>query len=358
MKGFGRPLLVVVILGGVFLAVTWFQRGRECRDLGGGYFEGTIPGLGPVSLGFWDEEGGMAGQVTLERSGIPRSLTGARTGTGSGRLVHLTWSQVDYEDAYGALLLVVNVTADGATLNGTWREFDDAEPRVFRLERVASVRELRATFALRFREYGHRSRFRFALPRPVGGSEVFSDALLRDVEKQRDQFLGRVEDVWDGFRNPGFSNDWDYQAGVVVRRLDSWICSLMAETYPYRGGNGNWTRYHEMNFAFVNGRVRSFRLSELFVSGTAWDPFLRVYCATDLRRQGASRMVLGDGELPETDFKLFTVSEGGIQIYFDPYEVASGAEGCFMVHVPFSDLRPYLDPQGLGGKVTARRDPE
>jgi hypothetical protein len=140
----------------------------------------------------------------------------------------------------------------------------------------------------------------------------------------------------------------------VLRRLEADLVSVLVETYPYRGGNGNWTRYAAWNRIRDNGKVRPLKLEELFREDGAWIRYLRTACAVELRGLGAT---WPDEATAETDAEgkpnlpapleqqRFTLSATGLQLQFDPYEAGSGAQGGFTVHIPFSDLGRYLRPE-------------
>ncbi len=77
----------------------------------------------------------------------------------------------------------------------------------------------------------------------------------------------------------------------------------------------------------------------MFEEETPWADFLKKHCEADLTRH-LDHAVSVDS-LPTHNF---TVTHQGLQLLFDPYEVASGAEGAQVVHIPWSALKPFLKP--------------
>lgn len=70
-----------------------------------------------------------------------------------------------------------------------------------------------------------------------------------------------------------------------------------------------------------------------------WADFLKKHCEADLT--GHLGHDVSADFLPTDNFSVTTQ---GLQLLFDPYEVASGAEGAQVVHIPWSALKPFPKP--------------
>jgi hypothetical protein len=71
------------------------------------------------------------------------------------------------------------------------------------------------------------------------------------------------------------------------------------------------------------------------------------YCKSDLARQGIESSWLDDGAGPkEMNFRNFNVTDKGLIINFNEYQVASYAEGPQVVEIPYEALADLLNPQG------------
>lgn len=331
-------------------------RRNEDPVLDGGFFAGTWPDTGPVALGFWEEDGLLRGVLNREESDDGDSVSGIRLDRRNALLVVHRWVEGEDGPVGVARLWVHGDRADG----DLHIERVDAAgarrvPEMF--QRLGCVREGRAKLSLRIGAYGHRSTFRFPYPASVGsgGSADLWDSLKASVHAERRGAMGGLSEAWDGIRNPGFSgNEWEYLATPRLRRSDADLVSVLVETYPYRGGNGNWTRYAAWNRIRDDGKVRPLRLEELFREDGAWIRYLRTACAVELRRLGAAwpgeataeTDAEGGPRLPAPlEEQRFTLSATGLQLQFDPYEAGSGAQGGFSVHIPFSDLGRHLRPE-------------
>ena len=49
---------------------------------------------------------------------------------------------------------------------------------------------------------------------------------------------------------------------------------------------------------------------------------------------------------PLIPLAVFTMSVEGLQLYFNPYTIGSGAEGSFVIHFDDRELSDLLRPQG------------
>jgi hypothetical protein len=108
-----------------------------------------------------------------------------------------------------------------------------------------------------------------------------------------------------------------------------------------------------VNLLAVGSGVRPLKLGELFhanaTTGTPdedppWRLNLRARCVPKLKLLGAPQ----PEAVLEKDFPLdtFTLSPTGLQIYFNPYAIASGADGEFVVHFDYAEVKDLLRTDG------------
>ena len=370
LRGRGSGVAVVLFLVAAAVVVAAAFLGRRAGDprVDGGFFEGSWPDTGPVALGFWETDGRIEGLLNREVSDDGDPVAGIRLGPHSALLVVHRWVEAE-DEPVGVARLWVHWDGGVGDLRVEREDTAVGRRRTAVFRRRAGVRECRASLSMRIGAYGHRSTFRFPYPDPDGdGAEApLARSLGESVRECRNGFMGGLSDVWDGIRNPGYSgNEWELLATPQLRRLEPDLVSVLVRTYPYRGGNGNWMRYATWTRVTDGGVARPLRLAELFREDGRWVRYLRTACALELARLDAAwpgdatAETTEDGKpnLPAPlEEDLFTLSSTGLQLHFDPYEAGSGAQGGFVVHVPFSDLRPYLRPEWrerLEGRGSAR----
>lgn len=99
-----------------------------------------------------------------------------------------------------------------------------------------------------------------------------------------------------------------------------------------------------LNLVRRGDAVQELRLADLAAGDDAVARLHR-FVYDDLRRQGASGVP--SLKQPPTDFKAlgtFVVSPAGVLFGFSPYEVGCYAEGCYYVHLDWTQLRGVLNP--------------
>ena len=336
---------LAVIAGAVLL--------RNNKDsivmLDGGYFTGSVPGMGTVHLGIWEHEGGAAkGSLAWDDSGHPVKLEGNRTKEGWFDMALVCWAAEDWTT--NAWLWLRSDKASGGIV-GVWKSRTNGFLAHFSLRREAATAAIRATSNLRVGRYGNSRKFAFVLPqsdcaRP-GGFGSFGEELLRLALEERNEFMS--ERFWtavEGVRWPSYGNQWEYGATCQIRHLTTNLCSLVVHAYPNRGGCGDPTRYISFSYWSDAGTLKRVALRDLFKDGSGWEAFIRRYCSDDLKRQGAWDFQCESPPPVGAELDVFTWSRSGLQIYFNPYQVGCGAEGSYVVNVPFTALARFLRRDG------------
>lgn len=122
-------------------------------------------------------------------------------------------------------------------------------------------------------------------------------------------------------------------AEYEVCRNDQQVVSLVQRIYQYTGGAHGMTWQTGSTVDRVTGN--SWTLADLFVPGSDYSGRL-----TEIVRQvGAER------KLPLWDFKgigpqsAFSLSDEGLVLFFQPYEIAPYSEGIVKIVTPYSTLR-------------------
>jgi hypothetical protein len=119
--------------------------------------------------------------------------------------------------------------------------------------------------------------------------------------------------------------------------------SLRLDTYSYTGGaHGNHlTQCH--SFLWRDGLMHRVKLADFFRADSDWKSRACGVLLADLKRQKAEWPMGGEVNGFKADHFKFTVSPGGFEFYFDPYEVGSYAQGRFVVKVPFAEVKDILN---------------
>lgn len=203
---------------------------------------------------------------------------------------------------------------------------------------------------VRFGRVGGTQEYCAQFPR-LPETNVFLAAVNREIiahcQAGADGFNSEAFEFWKWMIRtrelPGF-NQHELTANWQLRLLTTNLASFSVWSHDVNGGNGNHSHWHGANFIEEGGGVREFAVGELFREDSGWPAELRLRCVPKLKTISAPR--------PEAVFDkdvtldVFTLSPTGLQIYFNPYAIASGADGEFVVHFDYAELKDLLRTDG------------
>lgn len=166
------------------------------------------------------------------------------------------------------------------------------------------------------------------------------------VQTEIDQFKN---DVLSFVSNPPISagSSFDLQYSVIGQRADIW--SIKFNIMFYSDGAAHPSHYSiTINYDLENGRELT--LDELFLPASNYLQTISDICKAQLstRDIGFESFSKGADPLPE-NYQLWNISNDGLVITFDEYQVAAYAAGPQVVVIPFSALQTIVNPQSVLG---------
>lgn len=192
--------------------------------------------------------------------------------------------------------------------------------------------------------------YRGEFPDLRGGNElsraVFREIRSRCVSEAREFTGGILTQTWEAWNEgwPVTMSHWSLEVHWQVRLLSDSLASLTVWRYPNTGGNGDPTRFAGVNWVRDGNHLRELDLSDLFRSYVRWEPQLRQRCVSKLARVHAPEPA--DVLDPRVHLSVFTMSPEGLQLYFNPYTIGSGADGAFVIHFDDAELADLVRPDG------------
>lgn len=117
----------------------------------------------------------------------------------------------------------------------------------------------------------------------------------------------------------------------------------------YTGGANGINEYHTVTAVVDGGNVLT--LPDIFVEGvdpyTTLQPLVEPLIAEQAGDMTDENMI-ADGTAPTAEnYESWALTTNSLNIYFDEYQVAAGAQGPVMVSIPLSELTDVLQPQYL-----------
>lgn len=216
--------------------------------------------------------------------------------------------------------------------------------------REFSHRVLHRRRGFQFNGWGCIKEYRGEFP-DLRGGDALTRAVLREIESRCDSearhftggILSHTREAWRA-EWPATMGWWTLEEQWQVRLLSEDIASVAVWSYPQTGGNGNPTRVASLNWIRDGDHLRELDLSDLFRRDLDWETALRRRCIPKLDKAHAFDPTgVMDPRIP---LAVFTMSPEGLQLYFNPYTIGSGAEGFFVIHFEEAELADLLRPQG------------
>ena len=140
-------------------------------------------------------------------------------------------------------------------------------------------------------------------------------------------------------------SSFDLQYAVIGQRGEVW--SVKYSISFYADGAAHPGHYSiTINYDLANGR--EITLDELFISGSNYLQVISDACKAELSTRGIGfeGFSTGADPLPE-NFTNWNLSNEGLIITFDEYQVAPYAAGAQVVTIPFSALQSVINPDGV-----------
>lgn len=111
------------------------------------------------------------------------------------------------------------------------------------------------------------------------------------------------------------------------------------------------------NYDLKNGK--RLRLSDLFKPNSNYLPLISDYAIAALKKELSPDPDLDwiqNGAGPkEENYRSWNLTRAGLKVTFDPYQVASYAEGEHVVVIPYAVLKNVIDPAGPLARMTSGR---
>ncbi len=323
----------------------WTQLPLEAAP--GGCYIGELPGFGKVQFNlFLAEPWSMA---WLWREGIEDPGYGQVNTNSAGEFRFDLVS--NHEDVTNATL-EFGLTNAGDVLQGVVRKASNTLAQPFVLTRIYQHSRIHKHCGLVLGRLGTYASASSQLPLLSTNSPFLAALnwkLTAEAQKSVRRFTsGNFQRQWEMLRygRPPFregEQDDLWQVRLLTGKVGSFAVWNWCD---YSGSNGNLMSWRGRNFWWHGGSLCELKLPDLFLPGVDWKSQIRQLCCDELQRQeytSESRSVLNE----DIGFDEFTISATGLQIYFNPYSLSSGANGEYIMHIPYKLLRTYLRPDLL-----------
>jgi hypothetical protein len=171
---------------------------------------------------------------------------------------------------------------------------------------------------------------------------AFNQAVSQLIQKQVAGFKKSLLDVTPSPASPGSTLDVEY----TLVSQSAQIVSLRLNMDQYMAGAAHPLQT-SVSFNYDLAKGQEISLDQLFVPGANYLPALSDYCKTALNKTDLGSVLFMDGLSPTADnYRNWNISDQGLVITFDEYQVAPYAAGPQTVTVPYQALKDLIAPQG------------
>lgn len=347
-----RSRLLAVLVGTVAVlliaGLAFLRSNRRSADAGSGYYRGQLPD-GSQAFLRWQVSGhDVSGELRSLAEVEGQGFTG--TNSAHGALGSVSW--------WGITGLVtgdrfqLQRVPGPDELRGYWLPVGKTMASPVRFERIADLTTRTKKSGLYFRDRGRLRVATATWPR-FPGDHPFARQVNQWLADESATVLTDFahwnwEEVKNGLEFPGSLGAFYAELHWNIVWQTDQLISLLGLEYAYEGGaHGNYM-LRSANFVDDGQGAREFTFAELFRPETPWRAAVCRLVWQELRRQQASSV---SEQPPDADefshFSTFTLNPAGVQVYFEPYKVASFAEGSFTVHLPWTKLLAFTHTNGI-----------
>ncbi|HUQ33627.1 MAG TPA: DUF3298 domain-containing protein [Pyrinomonadaceae bacterium] len=145
-----------------------------------------------------------------------------------------------------------------------------------------------------------------------------------------------------------------FDSGYTVELATDDLVSINFGISTYFEGAAH-PNYNAVTFNYWLGTGQTLSLGDLFKPGVYYLDIISSLSIKALRKRLGPEIdddwiQKGAGAAPE-NYKSWNITRRGLKITFDPYQVASYAQGPQEVIIPYSSMKSIIDPSGPLGKL-------
>jgi hypothetical protein len=196
-------------------------------------------------------------------------------------------------------------------------------------------------------------------PQAIGaGRDPRLAKLNQELKQFIDKEVGGFKKDFSAPEERMFGGESTFDSRYLVEFATNDLVSIgfVINTYFEGAAHGN---YNVIVFNYDLNSGRSLRLSDLFKPNSNYLSLISDYAIKSLRKQAAPDPDLDwirSGAGPEEkNYQSWNITRKGLEVTFNPYQVASYAEGPKVVTIPYPVLKNIIDPNGLLSAIAGQQ---
>lgn len=324
------------------------------RAAGGKNFRGSI-GDKKIEMNIRREGDQLSGTYLYRRIGSDISLKGSVDKQGNFKLQEFDNSGKQTGEFKGKWNELNNQPT--IVLEGTWAKPGGSDELSFyAIEQAVELTSGLRIVAKESKEEDKKKKYWFyaEYPELTGAANPNADKFNAEakqlVMKETQDFKQGESEMSAEDMPAGTDSNSFLEIGYDVTLAKDDLISVVFGISVYSRGAAHPNHYTRViNYDLKNGKT--LKLADLFKPGSAYLETISSYSIDDLKKQAAVNEappdMIDEGAGPNLDnYQSWNISKKGLYITFDPYQVASYAEGPKNVIVPFASLKEIIKPDG------------
>lgn len=184
---------------------------------------------------------------------------------------------------------------------------------------------------------------------------------LRKLNQELRQFIeeevGAFKKEFSAPDEPTFGGESTFDSRYQVEFSNSGLVSIgfIINTY-FEGAIHGQYNIIVFNYDLTSGRRLS--LSDLFKPGSNYLGLISDYAVKSLRKKlnpdPEFDWILSGAGAEEKNYRSWNITREGLEVTFNPYQVASYAEGPQVVIIPYGALKDVIAPRGPLSRIAGR----
>ena len=167
--------------------------------------------------------------------------------------------------------------------------------------------------------------------------ERMNNEIARDINRERVEFLKAWEELQQLPQMPeGIKKAAHFWGTYAIKLNKNQLLSLTVQEYYYAGGAHGSTA--TWAYTMDTGSGKMLGLADIFKSGADYQGWLNEWIREEIRRNGKNHYYFEGVQ----DQQRFYLMEEGLVIFFQPYEIASWADGYIRFVIPYDQIRELL----------------
>lgn len=322
------------------------------------HFQGFIDSRLAVLMDLTKDANDLFGVYIYTSKGAPLRLTGSVD-------TQEAFSITEFDNEKMTGVFSGDFGSLGVTMDGQWSSPDGQHKLPFSFQRIAiQVAEDRTERIGKRDVFVHLDFPRFELPNRAVSlrlNDAVEKAVRDELQRELDTLAEPIESTttepdkqFEPQEADAGASEFSVSIGEYrLVHISRSFASLVFSVYANAGGAHPNTWSMPLNFALSPDLpAKPILLKDVIQSGAEALSSISAYCIAELKKADASLIMNGSIEaLTSEQLSKFALSSRDITFFFDPYAVASYAEGPFEIAVPFESISTALKMELLNEQM-------